>query len=584
METKCLVALGVALTVSFVFAMILMQWIAQRLVLETTRLAARHFALSVIENQHIEYFSTTFAAADGSNNASPESSAASVPALQSMLRREFQSSKNSYRLLRLDDTQSWTKLGGQVASSDSDLAAMYRIESKMRPKTANDLNLPNNDQVVDEKNAKVGDVFERFLSQLSGPNFHDAVFEEVGPVDGFYYYYHPIEFSGDCLTCHIQESADPAVTQMTIAANPFRVLRINMPYEDTRIWTIWTYSLMIAVAVATLSIALLLEHRILKRLVIRPLKYLRDITDRVARGETSIRSDIDTRDEFQSLSDSFNDMLRHLIETQTDLEQVNKKLDGKVDDLAQVNLELFEANRMKNEFLANMSHELRTPLNSILGFSDVLANIDSLNEKQKRYAHNIQRSGRVLLDMINDILDLAKIDAGKMQMRCVDLDLAAVVNGQCELIRPMSDEKNIDLRVQSNEFDESKMRMYQDKGKLQQVLNNLLSNAIKFTPEGGLITVSMRLDDPETFSICVQDTGVGIAEHDQEHIFEKFRQVRAKEAPDSLTREVTGTGLGLSITKELCRLMGGEIYVQSDLGKGSTFTVMLPRDSRVGKT
>src|SRR5256714_15084976 len=175
-------------------------------------------------------------------------------------------------------------------------------------------------------------------------------------------------------------------------------------------------------------------------------------------------------------------MLRNLMSMQEQLKGTNVELDRKVDELARTNLALYEMNRLKSDFLATMSHELRTPLNAIIGFSDVLESIASLDEKQKRYVRNIQTSGKVLLEMINDILDLAKIESGKMEIRLSDFRIDQVVTAQCDMARPLTERKNIDLEAQS---EPNLPEMFQDQAKLQQMLNNLLSNAVKFTPEGG---------------------------------------------------------------------------------------------------
>jgi signal transduction histidine kinase len=230
-------------------------------------------------------------------------------------------------------------------------------------------------------------------------------------------------------------------------------------------------------------------------------------------------------------------------------------------------------NRPKGEFLANMSHELRTPLNSVIGFSEVLQSLDALNDKQKRYAQNIQKAGRQLLEMINDILDLAKLEAGKMEVRLSEFRLENVIAEQCDLVRDMAEEKNIDVRV---EIAHELPLLYQDQTKVQQILTNLLSNAIKFTPEGGRISVGARSDAHGQIEFWVADTGVGIPPSEKDIIFEKFRQGKAVLGRDNLTREYSGTGLGLSIVKELCKLLGGEVSVESELGKGSIFRVVLP--------
>ncbi len=583
LESKCLVALGISLAISFVFAMFLMHWIADRLVRETTRVAARNLALSVVVNRHMAAFAGNSQLGSGSDSPATLPSDGSLTetepngdnqTLLNAMQSQLNLTGDDYVLFRVEDEREWNNLGGVIASNSIDLNALYELERDVRQQMNSEADLL---VAESETNPPTSSSNDRLAFRLSGPSAQAWPFQELGPANGYYYFYHPVQFNAQCMKCHSPKAMSDSSLGTTTSLPPFRAVRVRLPYETTRVWTIWTYSSMIAVAVATLSIALFLEHRILKRLVIRPLLHLRDITDRVAGGELQIRSNLETKDEFQTLSESLNHMLRNLIDAQVNLEDANEKLDDQVDQLARVNLELFEANRLKSEFLANMSHELRTPLNSILGFSDVLQAIDTLNDKQKRYAANIQRSGRILLDMINDILDLAKIEAGKMQVRCVEFDITEVVNGQCELIRSLSDEKNIDVRVNVDRPEDSNATVYQDKGKLQQILNNLLSNAIKFTPEGGFVTVEIDLASDETVTISVIDTGVGIAKADQETIFEKFRQVRSKDSHDSLTREVTGTGLGLSITKELCRLLGGEIAVESEVGKGSTFVVDLPR-------
>jgi signal transduction histidine kinase len=231
-------------------------------------------------------------------------------------------------------------------------------------------------------------------------------------------------------------------------------------------------------------------------------------------------------------------------------------------------------NRLKSDFLATVSHELRTPLNSILGFSDVLSGIDALDDKQKRYVGNIQRSGRMLLEMINDILDLAKMESGKMEVRLSEFKISALVSAQCDMARPLAEKKNIDLDCGASP---SLAPLRQDQAKVQQILNNLLSNAIKFTPDGGRIMVAAERDELGDLRLTVADTGIGISVEDQQLVFEKFRQaIGALPDGDAMTREYSGTGLGLSIVRELCRLLGGEVSLESELGKGSTFTVRLP--------
>jgi signal transduction histidine kinase len=362
----------------------------------------------------------------------------------------------------------------------------------------------------------------------------------------------PVEAEGDLI----------AVTKITIPTGP-----VQRALTDNR-------AILVATAIITVFLAMVASYAIVRYVIVKPLRHLRDVSDAISRGNIALRADIHTGDEFEALAVAFNRMLRHLVTAQQELREVNTDLDSKVDELAQLNMRLYEMNTVKSDFLATMSHELRTPLNSILGFSDVLVSNDALSDQQKRYVLNIQSSGRMLLEMINDILDLAKIESGRVDIRLTDFQIGQIINAQCDMARPLSARKNIDLEAH---VQHGLPPMHQDQARVQQILNNLLSNAIKFTPEGGRISVSARRTPHEMLVMEVSDTGVGIAEEDQQVIFEKFRQGHGTlPSGDAMTREYSGTGLGLSIVKELCKLLGGEISVESELGKGSKFTVTLP--------
>jgi signal transduction histidine kinase len=356
------------------------------------------------------------------------------------------------------------------------------------------------------------------------------------------------------------------------------VVKVVMPDSATRKAINWNRAILAATAIITVFLAMLAAYAIVRYVIVKPLEHLRDVADEVRRGNVQARAEIHTADEFEELGVAFNRMLRGLVDSQEDLRKANSNLDDKVDELAQANLHLYEMNRLKSDFLATMSHELRTPLNSIIGFSDVLGSIESLDDRQKRYVQNIRSSGRMLLEMINDILDLAKIEAGKMEVRPGLFRLESLVSAQCDMVRPLAERKRIDLAFDIGPgLDE----LEQDPAKVQQILANLLSNAVKFTPEGGRIDVRARLADEvgsgSELLIDVIDTGVGIAEEEQQAIFEKFRQGRVfQTGDDAMTREFSGTGLGLSIVRELCRLLGGDVAVESQLGRGSRFTVRLP--------
>jgi signal transduction histidine kinase/HAMP domain-containing protein len=227
------------------------------------------------------------------------------------------------------------------------------------------------------------------------------------------------------------------------------------------------------------------------------------------------------------------------------------------------------ANRHKSEFLSNMSHELRTPLSAIIGFSEVLLErmFGEMNEKQEDYLKDIHSSGQHLLSLINDILDLAKVEAGRMELNPTTFDLSAAIDNALTLIRERAMHHGIAL---ATEIDSQLGELNADERKLKQILLNLLSNAVKFTPEGGKITVgARRLRD--MVEIAVNDTGIGIAPKDQAAVFEEFKQVGR-----DYTRKAEGTGLGLALTRKLVELHGGAMRLASEPGKGSTFAFTLP--------
>jgi len=230
--------------------------------------------------------------------------------------------------------------------------------------------------------------------------------------------------------------------------------------------------------------------------------------------------------------------------------------------------QLEAASQHKSEFLANMSHELRTPLNAIIGFSEVLAEgmFGDINEKQTEYLGDILESGQHLLSLINDILDLSKIEAGRMELEPADFDLPSAIENALILVRERASRRGIALQ---RTIDERLGMIRADERKVKQVLLNLLSNALKFTPEGGRIDVRAGLRD-DMAEISVSDTGVGIAPEDQEAVFEEFRQV------GTAAKKVEGSGLGLALSRKFSELHGGKIWVKSQVGAGSTFTFTLP--------
>jgi two-component system, NarL family, sensor histidine kinase BarA len=580
LERKSLVFLGLAIVVSMVLALFAIQFVAQQLVMETARQSARDYANAYIGWKHLYAIGKLDpVGVDGGDDSSFP--VADKSKLLEHLRASMLQSQFVPYLLRLDDNLEHALLKGDVATG-TDLPRLENIHAKLaeRDSIANEERQLANARAVSGPEAiesvapAVPIATQEKQPATASLTFSSPaqafVFEEAGPYDGYYYYYHPLTFRSECRECHMR--LVPAADSSISSIDPFRVLRVQMPDSYARFWSTWSYSILTSIAIGTVAISLVFIHIILKRLVIRPVLHMKEVSERITQGDTTLRFQLDTDDEFHDLSESFNAMLRHLTNIQNELQDVNIRMNGQVDELARINLELFEANRLKGEFLANMSHELRTPLNSILGFSEVLQGFETLTDKQRRFVNNIQLSGRKLLEMINDILDLAKVEAGKMQVKTSEFDLVGLIHSQCDLVRPLAEQKNIDVRVDA---DSESIMVYQDQSKVQQILTNLLSNAIKFTPEGGLITVHCLIREEDVI-MSVSDTGVGIAIEDHDIIFEKFRQARRVTGADGLTREHSGTGLGLSIVRELCTLLGGDIGLSSQVGFGSTFRVKLP--------
>ncbi len=233
-----------------------------------------------------------------------------------------------------------------------------------------------------------------------------------------------------------------------------------------------------------------------------------------------------------------------------------------------------ESSRIKSEFLANMSHELRTPLNSIIGFSEILMEktFGDLNEKQIKYAGNIHQSGKHLLTLINDILDLSKVEAGKIELHPEMFPVNEILTECQTLVKSLASKKNLSLSVKI----EGIVTIYADPTRFKQIMYNLLSNAIKFTPEKGRVDIAaLPVDD--MVQISVKDTGIGIAREDFNKAFEEFGQIDS-----SYSKQYAGTGLGLPLTKKLVELHGGRIWLESEVGKGSTFTFTVPNNTREG--
>jgi two-component system, NarL family, sensor histidine kinase BarA len=411
----------------------------------------------------------------------------------------------------------------------------------------------------------------QFLAGARG--YHQRYIEEP---DGrsSYLYYQPMYAEPSCIKCHMHLLQGAGRRKDLKPSDLMAVIRVTTDYGPTAAEIAKNQAYLWTAAIVVGFVSMFSLWAVVRYVIVKPVTHLRDVANAVREGDVEKRAVIRTGDEFEELGSAFNRMLRQLLSQQSELKLSKGELDERLDELAQANMRLYEMNRLKSDFLATVSHELRTPLNSILGFSEVLSSIEALDSKQRRYVGNIQRSGRMLLDMINDILDLAKMESGKMEIRPTEFKISSLISTLCEMARPLAEKKNIDLDCDAPA---TLPPLRQDQAKVQQILNNLLSNAIKFTPEGGRINVSAERDEEGDLRLKVTDTGIGISPDEQLLVFEKFRQASSVLPDgDAMTREYSGTGLGLSIVRELCRLLGGDVSLESELGKGSTFTVRLP--------
>ncbi|MEB3216305.1 MAG: ATP-binding protein [Nostocales cyanobacterium 94392] len=265
--------------------------------------------------------------------------------------------------------------------------------------------------------------------------------------------------------------------------------------------------------------------------------------------------------------ESFNQQLR---ESNEQLKRKNKELEEKKEQIHLQNLKLLEASETKSKFLATMSHELRTPLNAIMAFSQMLQrkNKGNFSTSQLEMIERIHNNGKNLLALINDILDLSKIEAVGLQLHPEELDLPLLIANTIDELRSLKAQKRLELEVKINL---KNTKIVNDKTRVRQILVNLISNAIKFTEQGMVLIEADEISDTH-IAILIKDTGIGISANDMKHIFEPFRQIN-----QSISRKYAGTGLGLAITQSLIKMMNGHILVDSEVDKGSTFRVELPR-------
>lgn len=361
--------------------------------------------------------------------------------------------------------------------------------------------------------------------------------------------------------------------------------------EATRLLLFNTGYLVVA-GLAVGLLAVLVFYFITQKLVLRPVRELKTMAERVREGNLAIRAEIRTGDEFQELAETLNSTLADLQTSQERLRAINAALDLKLHELSESNQALYQTAKVKGEFLANVSHELRTPLNAINGFAELLAETAKADAalpdpppsvaKRVRYLDNILSAGKNLLTLINSLLDMAKIEAGRVEIRVERMNLRDACEGLLGLIAPLADKKGIQLKL---DVTDDVPVVSTDPKKFQQIIFNFLSNAVKFTQtheqtgRTPLITlraerlVSSDPSQPPRVRVSVIDNGPGIPKEDQARIFEKFYQRDATH-----TREHAGTGLGLSISKELATVLQSEIQVESEEGRGSMFSLIMPPD------
>ncbi|MBI3754012.1 MAG: response regulator [Deltaproteobacteria bacterium] len=330
----------------------------------------------------------------------------------------------------------------------------------------------------------------------------------------------------------------------------------------------------------------------LSRSIVKPIEALERSAKRIAGGNLKERVAVASKDEIGELAAEFNSMVEHIeyyyatlekrVEERTDtIKAANEELFRKKQEVEILNEELVKANKMKSQFLANVSHELRTPLNSIMGFSELLTekSFGELNEKQAQYVNYIFTSGGHLLHLINNILDLSKIEAGRLELFLEEFPLEDVLSEVLGNIRPQADKK--DIRIESKTTPVSPI-VKLDRPKFKQVMFNLLSNAVKFNRKNGKITLDWDIREEfkdaikeRSLHVSVKDTGIGIKDEDMPKMFEEFVQI-----DPSITREYGGTGLGLALTKKLVELHKGRIWVESEYGKGAAFNFVIPQEAQ----
>jgi signal transduction histidine kinase/response regulator RpfG family c-di-GMP phosphodiesterase len=397
--------------------------------------------------------------------------------------------------------------------------------------------------------------------------FEDAVSERRYLVTMF-----PILNHEDCYHCH--GSSRKVIGGMIVRVSAERVYATVAAQRNRTI----------LITLLGLSIAIILIYLMLNKLVRRPVETLAEKAERFAEGDMSAAVEVKTQDEIGVLGKTFNYMVESVSSTNKKLEEEIERKTSLLNEITRLltlleaaNRDLRELDKLKSTFLANMSHELRTPMNSIIGYTDLLLDrVDGpVNEEQEKSLGKIAANARHLLQLINDVLDISKIESGKMKLSAKEIDIKWLIDSALPAFEPLIKQKKLSLAI---DIAEGMPLLYGDEDKIRQILINLLSNAIKFTNEGR-ITISATVSErgikpgkePIFAEICVEDTGVGIKEEDTGKVFDKFVQVDL-----TAIRQYEGSGLGLSIARGLVALHKGMIWVTSKYGEGSKFCFTVP--------
>lgn len=437
--------------------------------------------------------------------------------------------------------------------------------------------------IEDEPDAFEAEALTAFLDDPSLKEYY-AITEKDG--NKVFRYSAPMKIEKTCLECH----GEPA-GEIDVTGHPKEgwsiddiggAISIAMPMEsylkaehDLVVRNVSTF-------VIILVVCLLIIYAALTHLVTRPLQRLRQAFGSIQKGNLDVRlNDSESSYELNAVVAEFNEMAHQLsdlydnLESQVEertaqLSRVNEALKAKRVQLERANERLRNENQYKSDFLSMMSHELRTPLTSIIAFSEMLNRAgDPADEKEAEIRREIEANSHVLLLMINDILEMSRLDAGKTQLVMETVDLGDIVGLVLSVVAPLARRNKVGFTYS---IDADVPLVTCDGDRIRHVLENLCGNAMKFTPAQGTVTLSVSYDAAaDEVLMSVSDTGIGIAEEDRERIFEKFVQ-----ADSSASRRYRGTGLGLALVREYTEMHGGRVELKSELGRGSTFTVHLP--------